>query len=123
MIDCMRTAKYMQERKRMCEEQRKSDCIYCSFHNRIENCIVKDIEDADINRAIRIVQGWSNASPPRTIMTELLKKYPNASIKDGVPDFCPSVLGLTLYCNGNYQSTSQACIDCWNKLVKESEVK
>ena len=123
MIDCMRTAKYMQERKRMCKKQRKSGCIHYSFHNRIENCIVKDIEDADINRAIRIVQDWSNANPPRTIMTELLKKYPNTSIKDGVPDFCPSVLGLTLYCNGNYQSTSQACIDCWSKPVKKSEVK
>lgn len=123
MIDCMRTAKYMQERKRMCKKQRKSGCIHCSFHNRIENCIQQSIEEADAERAVRIVQGWSDRNPPNTIMTELLKKYPNASIKDGVPDFCPSVLGLTLYCNGNYQTTSQACIDCWNKLVKESEVK
>lgn len=107
----------------MCKDMKKINCQCCGFYNRIEGCIQQSIEEADAKRAVRIVQGWSNANPPRTIMTELLKKYPNASIKDGVPDFCPSVLGLTLYCNGNYQTTSQACIDCWNKLVKESEVK
>lgn len=123
MIDCSKTKNYIHERKRMCKDMKKINCQCCGFYNRIEGCIEQSIEEADAERAVRIVQTWSNANPPRTIMTELLEKYPNASIKDGVPDFCPSVLGLTLYCNGNYQSTSQACIDCWSKLVKEREVK
>lgn len=122
MIDCKKTKNYFQERKRMCERDGCNGCPLCSYLNDTnKTCPV--FENDHPNEAIRIVQDWSNANPPRTIMTELLEKYPKASIKDGVPDFCPSVLGLTPYCNGNYQSTSQACIDCWSKLVKESEVK
>ena len=71
MIDCSKTKNYIHERKRMCKDMKKINCQCCGFYNRIEGCIEQSIEEADAERAVRIVQTWSNANPPRTIMTEL----------------------------------------------------
>lgn len=127
MIDCNITKNYIHERKRKCEEQQKSGCIHCSFHNRIENCIVKDIEDADINRAIRIVQDWSNRNPQKTLLTEFLEHYPKTELNsDGFPsNIVPCSLGLIKrkdICKNRclyFYDKGHPCYDCWN-TPKES---
>lgn len=46
-------------------------------------------------KAIAIVQKWSDENPQKTFLSELLKNYPNVSLgDDGTPNFCPYRLGL-----------------------------
>lgn len=121
-IDCSKTKNYIHERKRKCEEQRKSGCLYCVFYNRIEGCISKSFEEADAERAVRIVQDWSNRNPPSTILDNFNKLYPDAvKAKNGIPHICCAKLGLVKYCGKLFSMDCERCKSCWHTVAKESE--
>lgn len=131
MIDCLITNNYIHERKRMCKDMKKINCQCCGFYNRIEGCIEQSIEEADAKRAIRIVQNWSDRNPPKTLLTEFLKHYPNVEMSsDGFPDYIlPCILGLVEKkdicknrCFYFYDKDKRCrpCYDCWN-TPKENE--
>jgi hypothetical protein len=72
-------------------------------------------------KAIAIVQKWSDEHPRRTYLTEFLKHYPNAQLNaDGTPEICLSSLGLTNY-NGCRNGIT--CSECWNQPVSIEEDK
>lgn len=110
---------------------KKTNCQCCGFYNRNAGCIAISIEEADAERAVRIVQTWSDRNPPKTFLTEFLKHYPNAKINsDGFPsDIVPCNLGLIerkgicknrcLYYY-DYDNV-RPCYNCWNTPIEESE--
>ena len=126
MIDCMKITNYFAERRRMAKQQKdgicKLDCIDCplSITNNGTNVPCADFDKLYPEKAIAIVQKWSNEHPLKTYLSELLKNYPNAPLgDDGTPDVCPDKLGLTDIkkpCFGD-------CVECWNQPIEESESK
>lgn len=122
MIDCSRTENYFAEKIRMTRSTEskcgicKIDCKKCPLYptnnGTSEKLSCTSIEKIYPEKAIAIVQKWSDEHPPKTFLSELLKNYPNTPLADdGTPDICPEKLGLTDIkkpCFGD-------CVDCWNQ--------
>lgn len=125
MIDCSNTREYLTEKARMSKTTKsgicKVECAKCplsSDNNGVGECCT-DFEMLYPQQAISIVQRWSNANPQKTYLSELLKHYPNALLKDdGTPEICLSSLGLTNY-NGCRNGIT--CSECWNQTIEDGE--
>lgn len=126
MIDCSKTKNYFAEKQRITKKHKLNgsayicglnctDCPLSSSNNGI-GVPCTDFEMLYPENAIDIVQEWSNKHPPKTYLSEFLKKYPNAPLADnGTPDICPDKLGLTDIkkpCFGD-------CVDCWEQPIEE----
>lgn len=126
MIDCNITINYFAEKRRMMKRAKNgpcelgcSNCPLCSINNnKGQSCT--GFEMLYPKKAVKAVQEWSNANPPRTYLTEFLKHYPNVQFYDnGTPKgICPYHLGLM-----NRDDCKRSCIECWNQAipVEESE--
>lgn len=126
MINCNITTNYFIERQRMTQKgkfcemcYKEQQCPLCAKNNGIGITCV-ELESSYPEKAISIVQWWSNAHPQRTCLTELLKKFPNTLLKDdGIPKhLCPYHLGLmNRYDCRKYHN----CAECWNQPLPERE--
>lgn len=135
MIDCSRTENFLKEQSRMCIKYRNypnacRECPLSSWNNKnpkgdlITCCGILAKEP---QRAIEIVQRWSNEHPKKTLLTEFLKSYPNAKLNsDGFPsDIVPCSLGLIErkdICKNTclyFYDKGRPCYDCWNTVVEE----
>lgn len=128
MIDCSKTENYFAEKLRMTKQQKneicKLDCTDCplNIENNSTGLSCPYFEMRYLEKAIKIVQQWSDEHPPKTYLSEFLKNYPNTPLgNNGTPEsICPYELGLMSIddckkgCN---------CIKCWNQPVEESESK
>lgn len=129
MIDCSRTKNYFVEKQRMTKKNKLNgacicelDCTDCplSCSNNYIGVPCSDFETLYPEKAIGIVQKWSNEHPQKTYLSEFLKNYPNALLNDdGTPTFCPYRLGL----GADDCRKDGNCVKCWNQPVKESESK
>lgn len=121
MIDCSKTENYFNEKLKMTKRTKNglceikcSNCPLCSNKNG-EGLPCPEFEMYYPEKAIAIVQKWSDEHPRRTYLTEFLKHYPNALLKDdGTPEICLSSLGLTNY-NGCRNGIT--CSECWNQPI------
>lgn len=129
MIDCSKTENYFIEKLRMTGRTREEGCkIKCSEcplsgqnngTTECMSCITFEILCPE--KAIKVVQRWSDDHPQRTYLTEFLKHYPNALLKNnGTPEICLSSLGLTNY-NGCRNGIT--CLECWNQPIENGESK
>lgn len=126
MLDCMKTENYFAEKKRMIKRAGIGVCrIKCEdcplgITNNGMKVLCSELETLYPEKAIEIIQRWSNAHPPKTYLTELLKIFPNAQLNDfGTPKgMCPHELGLKDIDCGK---TDNACIKCWNQPLPEKE--
>lgn len=127
MIDCTKTEQYFAEKQRMVKLQTGEVCeISCeecplSSMNNGEGIVCSDFETCYPEKAIEIVQRWSNAHPQKTYLTELLDKYPNVLLNDdGTPEgICPHQLGLKssiVDCKKSYD-----CVKCWSQIIEDGE--
>lgn len=130
MIDCSKTKNYFAEKFRLTKKKELSDVTYiCKLDcnkcplsrlNNGMNIPCTNLEKSYPDKAIAIMQKWSDEHPQKTYLSEFLKKYPNALLNDdGTPDICPDKLGLTVIkkpCFGD-------CVGCWNQPIEESESK
>lgn len=104
-IDCSVTVNYLQEVYRMCKYY-DHECKKCpaSIMNNSCNQICKTFFINHPDRAVEIIQKWSNEHPVKTRLDDLLEKYPNVPLNAvGTPRFDPWMLG---YCD--------KCSDCPN---------
>lgn len=126
MIDCTKTEQYFAEKQRMVKLQTGEVCeISCeecplSSMNNGEGIVCSDFETCYPEKAIAIIQKWSDKHPQKTYLTELLEKYPNAPLDDdGAPKrICPHALGLT-----DIDDCDDNCIKCWNQPIEDGESK
>lgn len=126
MIDCSKTENYLIEKLRMTKRAKSeickikcSDCPLCSKNNGISeyiSCISFEMYHPE--KAIEIVQRWSDAHPQRTYLSQFLEHYPNVQLYDtGLPKgVCPYNLGLT-----DIDDCDNNCVKCWNQTVEEDE--
>ena len=116
MIDCNITKNYLSEQARM---TKSSDVGVCrSRFNNDEEMLCTELELRHPEKAIAIVQKWSDEHPQRTYLSEFLKNYPNAKLdEDGTPHkLCPWHLGLI-----SVNSCHNNCVRCWNQPVKKKK--
>lgn len=121
MIDCTKTEQYFAEKQRMVKLQTGEVCeISCeecplSSMNNGEDIVCSDFETCYPEKAIAIIQKWSDKHPQKTYLTEFLKNYPRAVVNgDGIPNsVCPYDLGLM-----NKHDCRKTCIECWNQPLE-----
>ena len=84
--------------------------------NNGEGIVCSDFETCYPEKAIAIIQKWSDKHPQKTYLTELLEKYPNTLLNDdGTPKrICPHELGLT---DKNDCDKDRNCVKCWNQPI------
>lgn len=125
MIDCSKTENYFNEKLRMTKRTKNgicktkcSDCPLCSENNGIsENLSCTNFEMHYPEKAIAIVQKWSDEHPQKTFLTEFLKNYPNAQLNNhGIPkSACVYDLGLI---NSDECKIKHNCVECWNQPIE-----
>ena len=125
MIDCSKTENYLTEKKRMTKITStgvcKITCANCplSEKNNGKGRLCVDYEMHYPEKAIAIVQKWSDEHPQKTYLSEFLKNHPNVMLNDdGTPEICLSSLGLTNY-NGCRNGIT--CSECWNQPIEGGE--
>lgn len=126
MIDCSKVENYFAEKRRMTKEQQDgvcklkcSGCPLSSFNNGSSDMVpCFAFEKLYPEKAIAIVQKWSDEHPQKTYLSEFLKNYPNAPlVHDGTPEICLRKLGLT----DIKTCRIGGCVECWNQPIEESE--
>lgn len=129
-IDCSKTENYFAEKQRMVKRAKNgvcktkcSDCPLCSDNNGTSGVLSCGcLETHYPEKAIKIVQKWSDAHPPKTYLTEFLKNYPNAELDHGVPKACLKKLGVVSGCAKTKKGDLYiSCYKCWNQPVAEGE--
>lgn len=125
MIDCNITKNYLSEKARMTKSNDVGVCrILCnhcplSRFNNGEEMLCTELELGHPEKAISIVQRWSDEHPQKTYLSEFLKNYPNAPLEDdGTPNFCPYRLGLMSKDNCRKDHN---CVKCWNQPIEDGE--
>lgn len=65
-------------------------------------------------KAIAIIQNWSDEHPSKTYLSELLEHFPNVPLTaTGIPeDICPFHLG---FMSKDDCRSDRNCIKCWNQ--------
>lgn len=131
MIDCSKTENYFAEKRRMTKKHKLNggayicelncaECPLSSLNNDINDKIsCSDFEALYPEKAIAIVQKWSDEHPQKTYLSEFLRSYPNTPLgSDGAPSICPHCLGLHDIegCKKN-----RTCIECWNQPIEGGE--
>lgn len=123
VIDCTKTENYFAEKRRMIKKHRYIcelkilNCDDCPL-NWSKNGM--DIECSKLERnfpekAIAIVQKWSDEHPQKTYLSELLRIFPNSSLDNtGTPIFCPCHLGFMSIDDCRPDGN---CVKCWNQLI------
>lgn len=130
MIDCSKTKNYLSAKARMTKKHKLNGgaylcgltCAKCplsSLNNgTTDSMSCSDFETFYPEKAIEVVQRWSDEHPQKTYLTEFLRNYPDAKLNDaGVPDgICPYMLGLN-----DTHDCKRSCIECWNQPIKDGE--
>ena len=122
MIDCSKTTNYLSERRRMTKQQAvgvcKLNCANCplSEKNNDMDISCSTLEILYPEKAVAIVQKWSDEHPQRTYLSEFLEHYPNAQLDDdGTPEnICPCCLG---WMDINDCGMDHSCAECWNQSI------
>lgn len=114
-IDCSVTANFLREWRRYCGGRR---CGYCNLseHNEcgFPACQVKDFPE----RAVDVIQKWSDENPVKTRLDDLLERCPNVPLDgEGFPCFSPSMLGYCGDCVGCRNWKNPDVRNCWNEPV------
>lgn len=124
MIDCSKTQNYFIEKLRMTKRTKNglckikcSNCPLCSNNNG-EGLSCPDFEMYYPEKAVKVVQRWSDGHPPKTYLTELLENYPNAELDHGVPKVCLKKLGAVSGCAKTKKGDLYiSCYSCWNQPI------
>lgn len=117
MADCSKTKVFFEELDRMCEAVNKYDeaenCVFYKPHYGC--CGHMDWLPDGVEKAMTILQKWSNEHPKKTRQSEFLKMFPNAKYwynekGDKYIEFCPKLFDSTLKCRKDGSGGCSACI-------------
>lgn len=130
MIDCSKVENFFAEKRRMTRSTEskfgicKIDCkkcpLYLTNNGTSEKLSCTSIKKFYPEKAISIVQRWSDEHPQKTYLSEFLKYYPNAPLGDGgtPTGICPYELGLMGVDDCRKDGN---CVKCWNQPIEESD--
>lgn len=117
MADCSKTKVFFEELDRMCKTVNKDGEVEdCAFYKPNYGCCgyMSWLPDG-VEKAITILQKWSNEHPKKTRQSEFLKMFPNAKYwynekGDKYIEFCPKLFDSTLKCRKDGSGGCSACI-------------
>lgn len=117
-IDCGYTENYLKEKREMIIQV--EDCEDCPFSND-NNGIGLPCDEFEVeypNKAIEIVQKWSDEHQVETRAEHFMKMFPNAQLSDdGRPSICVAYFNENIKCS----LPEERCAACWDKLYIEGE--
>ena len=124
-IDCSITENYFKEKVRMvkCAEDGICDihCVDCPlcFDNNgtYEPC--DTFEKLYPDKAIQIVQKWSDEHSQMTMIDKFKEQHPNAPMDAGYPDVCPYYLGYEKREDVPCRQMNYSCSDCWARPYED----
>lgn len=121
-MDCSKTENYFKEKARMTKSDGQGNCrIFCSScplskrnNDLFVNCMT--LESSYPQKAVEIVQNWSDEHPQKTMLQDFLSKYPKAPFRANspTPKLCPHNLGYS-----KYNGCDESCEKCWNRPIEE----
>ena len=125
-MDCSIMNNFVIQRKRMCAKHTypsgKQECKNCplgKLHGR--NCSTRECAFAHIEqyeKALAIVQKWSDNNPVETRKSKFLKLCPNAALDDsGIPIVCAGAV-FGFYCESKSEQAVD-CKSCWSQEYVE----
>lgn len=119
IIDCTKTINYLNEKLRMTKAYESGFCrIRCEHcpldkKNSGEDVSCMQLELKHPERAVEIVQKWSDEHPRRTYLSELLKHHPDVSLNAyGIP-----IAAVGCPCGVDKCEKNRNCIECWNQPI------
>lgn len=115
-IDCSVTVNFLREFKRMCDGHEQ--CLQCALRDpvRIEGLSCNQYCKIHPDKAVEIIQKWSDEHPVKTRLDDLLEKYPGVVVEsNGRPMFYPAALGYCGNCDLCKYSDGDMCERCWNE--------
>lgn len=122
----MTAVEYLKTKARMVNAEEDGactiDCRDCplSSINTGKDMTCINFDRAFPEEAISIVKKWAEEHPQKTILMDLLEKYPNALIEsDGIPNFCPESLGYKRDHEICDSLDDNNCKKCWNRPLEE----
>jgi hypothetical protein len=112
----MDAVKFLKERKRMCDSY-PIICGKCKISEAKDGLHCYEFQYKFPERAVAIVEKWSEEHPQETRLSRFLKYYPNAELNnDGTPrEICAHKLGIREFKG----CLTESCVDCWNTPIKE----
>lgn len=123
MIDCSRTENYFKEKARMLKSSDNYictiSCTGCPFSTTNNGVYVdcRRFEVLHIEKAVAIVQKWSNEHPQKRYSDDFFNKFPNAGKVDGRPNVCrEKVYGVKCNHRGLI-----GCVNCWNEPMPDEK--
>lgn len=120
MIDCSLAVNFITEKERMCLYHLESGtCKNCGLAESYENlCWTYCVNSPQ--KAVAIVQEWSDKNPKETFLSDLLKKYPSTPLRnDGSPTICPYAVGYILTFTEECRKHGYNCLKCWNQPLEK----
>lgn len=118
-IDCNKTVNFIPEKERMCGSF--DDCLDCPL-NSTNNSVGAGCEimvTSHTDKAVEIVQKWSDEHQQKTYAEDFFEKFPNAAKEiGGTPKSC----WRNVYGSGNdCPVIDHDCAKCWNQTMEESK--
>lgn len=120
MTDCAIAINYLTEQERLCTYFYGCHSCPLSVENNSTNFNCINFQRKFPEKAIEIVQKWSDEHPMKTYKDDFLERFPNAyRHPDGRPAICRNLTyGLkAIPCPYNGKS----CADCWGEVMPETE--
>lgn len=119
-MDCNKTINFLHELKRLCDS--RDECVANAANK--EDCPMfgicrftySKICAKDAEKAIEIVQKWSDEHPKKTYVQDFFEKFPDAQRLGTAKNEYPSACRNTIY---NKRCPGEGCYKCWNEPMEE----
>ncbi len=124
-IDCSNTENYFKEKARMVKFDFTSvccsiNCKDCSLDNQDDTLTCAELEYNHPDKAVALVQKWSDENPQKTYKEDFFEKFPHeVKTSDNYPEVIPCQVYLKLKNDRSYGCVNKFCKDCWNKVMEE----
>ena len=119
-MNCNKTETFFAEWERMCvEADFRGTCFLVQKGIAVGCAHCEEYVRRNADKAIEIVQEWSDAHQPKTRLSVLKEQYPRYEYRntDGLPTICAGVLyGFSCGCTA---TNVHDCERCWNTPVEQ----
>lgn len=112
-MDCSNFKNFVVERERMCKARECEDCDLNQLNTNI-SCVSGCFKNPD--KAIAVVQEWSDEHPIATRKSNFLEMFPNAQLvhEEVIPVACAG----DIY---GFKCALTNCEDCWNTSLEPAD--
>lgn len=121
MADCSKTKVFFEELDRMCKTVNKDGEVEdCAFYKPNYGCCgyMHWLPDG-VEKAVTVLQKWSDEHPKKTRQSEFIKMFPNAQMERRHLAFCPKLFDTTSICIKDGSGGCRVCIEkYWSEEVE-----